>query len=163
MSDYAFMRSGIGTEDVTITDPDIERRCAAIILSLMEKIMQTAEAYCSASKRDTITPMDMVFASRYCCKTFMESDGLEERVDHFDQAIREEEDNSDDEWDDSDEEVTDVPDGTFARCPMGVSKLTDDINDSYDGWDEWVPQDGIQRCLKVSTERAEERFKQLFD
>ena len=109
-----------------------------IILPVMERSMVLAGVYCKACGRDTILPEDMEYATKYCAMYTVGQDIGTLFPDLYD----------DEESDEEDVREVDPED-----CPPFVRYTGDDerinlMNQAYDHWESWVPQNPTERMLK---------------
>lgn len=73
MSDYSFMRSGIGGPSEN-SNEDFHMKLMCLLKILVEKSIEIAADYCEHAKRDTVTGMDMVYALKYQAHEFLTAD-----------------------------------------------------------------------------------------
>jgi len=109
-----------------------------ILLPVLERGTLLAAEYSKACGRDTLLPGDIEYAMKYCA---MHTVGVS--IGPLFPEIYEDEE-------DSDEEMEVVPPG---ECPEFVRYSGDDanflqVNDAYDQWDAWVPQNPTEEMLK---------------
>jgi hypothetical protein len=109
-----------------------------IMLPVMEQSMILAGAYSKACGRNTILPEDMEYAMKYCA---MHTVG--QHIGSLAPEIYEDED--------SDEE--DIEEVADEDCPPFVRYTGDDptftkVNEAFDRWDSWSPQNPTEQMLK---------------
>lgn len=111
-----------------------------IVTPVLEKSMVLACEYSKACGRDILLPEDIEYASKYCAMyTVGEDIG----------SIFPEIYNDQDEEDEEDEikEVDDADCPPFARY-SGTEERFKRINEAYDRWDSWQPQNPTEVMLK---------------
>jgi hypothetical protein len=116
-----------------------------LILPVMESAMIYAADYSKACKRTYVHSMDMKYGLRYAARHV-----TGKKVGSFFPEIYEEESESDDEERD-DVEVVEEEEDDFTRY-TGPEQLFNDINEAYDTWDDWVPENPIEKMLKESVD-----------
>jgi len=108
-----------------------------ILTPVMERATILAAEYSKACGRDTLLPEDMEYAMKYCAMyTVGQTTGT-----MFPDIYQEEE---------SDEEMEVVSDDecpTFERY-SGNDQTFLQMNEAYDRWDAWVPQNPTEHMLK---------------
>jgi len=122
-----------------------------ILLPVMEQSMILAAEYSKACGRDTLLPEDMEYAMKYSAMyTVGQTVGS-----MFPEIYQEEEEESDEEYDEesdeeSDEEMEvvspeDCP--PFERYSGNDTKFLQ-MNEAYDRWESWTPQNPTEHMLK---------------
>ena len=112
-----------------------------ILLPVMEKGMLFAAEYSKACGRDTLLSEDVEYAIKYCAMYTVGQDiGT-----LFPEMYDEEESGSDDE--DPIEEVAEEDCPPFERY-SGQEERFILMNQAYDQWESWVPQNPTERMLK---------------
>jgi hypothetical protein len=109
-----------------------------ILTPVMERATILAAEYSKACGRDVLIPEDIEYAMKYCA---MHTVGLS--IGTLFPEIYEDDEDSDEEVDVVSEE----------ECPEFVRYSGEDpkflnINDAYDQWGEWVPQNPTEELLK---------------
>lgn len=109
----------------------------SIIQPVIEKSALLAAEYCKACGRDVILSEDMEYAMKYCA---MNTVG--QTIGSIIPDIYDEEE--------SDEEVEEVDP---EDCPPFVRYSGSDpdfiqVNEAYDRWDSWIPQNPTEKLLK---------------
>ena len=109
-----------------------------ILLPVIERGTLLAAEYSKACGRDTLLPEDMEYALKYCVMYTVGS-----TIGPMFPEIYEDEE-------DSDEEMEIV---SIEECPpfvrySGADETFIQVNDAYDHWDEWVPQNPTEIMLK---------------
>ena len=112
-----------------------------ILLPVFERGVILAAEYSKACGRDTLLPEDMEYAMKYCAMyTVGQTTGT-----MFPDIYQEEDSESE-----SDEEMEVVSDDecpTFERY-SGNDQTFLQMNEAYDRWDTWVPQNPTEHMLK---------------
>jgi|TARA_B110000259_G_scaffold185610_1_gene235012 hypothetical protein len=131
------MQSGFGIEGDMMTENYIEVM-TNILLPVIERGTLLAAEYSKACGRDTLLPEDMEYALKYCVMYTVGS-----TIGPMFPEIYEDEE-------DSDEEMEIV---SIEECPpfvrySGADETFIQVNDAYDHWDEWVPQNPTEIMLK---------------
>jgi hypothetical protein len=109
-----------------------------IVQPVIEKSTLLAAEYCKACGRDVILSEDMEYAMKYCA---MNTVG--KTIGSIMPEIYDEEE-SDEEGEESDEEG-ELPD--FVRY-SGPDQGFIQVNEAFDRWDNWVPQNPTEQMLK---------------
>lgn len=153
MSDFTFMRAGVGPSNLVLRR-DIEAQMASLVCSLLEKSLQTAAEYCKAGMRTVITEHDLVYALRYEASVFLDSDDMDERIRQFYSALRSNETHDEGE---EDEEESEVEEESHDFC-----EASDDdpkaaaVNRVNRAWASYAPADPIKQVLKASIDNTVE-------
>jgi len=109
-----------------------------ILLPVMEKGMLFAVEYSKACGRDVVLPEDMEYAIKYCAMYTVGQDIGTLFPDIYDEEESDEDD------------IEDVPD---EDCPPFERYTGDDerfiiMNQAYDRWESWIPQNPTEQMLK---------------
>jgi hypothetical protein len=109
-----------------------------ILLPVMEKGMLFAVEYSKACGRDVVLPEDMEYAIKYCAMYTVGQDIGTLFPDIYDEEESDEDD------------IEDVAD---EDCPPFERYTGDDerfiiMNQAYDRWDSWIPQNPTEQMLK---------------
>ena len=111
-----------------------------IVTPVLEKSMVLACEYSKACGRDIVLPEDIEYASKYCAMyTVGEDIGT-----IFPEIYNEDEE---DDEDDSIEEVDEQDCPPFVRY-SGTEERFRRINEAYDRWESWQPQNPTEVMLK---------------
>jgi hypothetical protein len=110
-----------------------------IIQPVMEKAMILAAEYSKACGRDTILPEDMEYAMKYCAMNTVGETIGSIMPEIYDEELSDE----DEELEEIDPE--DCPD--FVRY-SGTDPNFIMVNEAFDRWDNWVPQNPTEQMLK---------------
>lgn len=109
-----------------------------IVTPVLEKSMVLACEYSKACGRDIVLPEDIEYASKYCAMYTVGEDI---------ETIFPEIYNEDEDEDDPIEEVDEQDCPPFVRY-SGTEERFKHINEAYDRWDSWQPQNPIEVMLK---------------
>jgi len=109
-----------------------------ILLPVMEKGMLFAVEYSKACGRDVVLPEDMEYAIKYCAMYTVGQDIGTLFPDIYDEEESDEDD------------IEDVAD---EDCPPFERYTGDDerfiiMNQAYDRWESWIPQNPTEQMLK---------------
>jgi len=104
----------------------------------MEKSMLFASEYSKACGRDTVLPEDLEYAIKYCAMYTVGQD-----IGTLFPDLYNEEDSDEDDI----EEVDDENCPPFERY-IGTDERFILMNQAYDRWDSWVPQNPTEQMLK---------------
>ncbi len=110
-----------------------------IVTPVLEKSMVLACEYSKACGRDIVLPEDIEYASRYCAMYTVGND----IGSIFPEIYNDQDDDEEDEI----EEVDDADCPPFTRYSGGDLKFIH-INEAYDKWDSWQPQNPSEVMLK---------------
>ena len=133
------MQTGFGNGDDGIMNQYIETM-TNLLIPVMERSTILAAEYSRACGRDTLLPEDMEYAMKYCAMYTVGQDV----GSLFPEIYDEEED------EDEDEEMSII---APEECPQFERYTGSDptflrINEAYDIWDEWQPQNPTEQMLK---------------
>jgi len=135
------MQSGFGDAGDRMAEQYIETM-TNILLPVFEKGTLLAAEYCKACGRDTLLSEDMEYAMKYCAMNAV-GETVGTMFPELYEDVCEDSDESDDEM-----EVVDANEcPTFQRY-SGVDPQFIQINEAYDRWDSWVPQNPTEQMLK---------------
>lgn len=133
------MQTGFGDDSSAMSERYIAGMMD-ILLPVMEKSMIFAAEYCKACGRDTLLPEDIEYATKYCAMYTVGQDiGT-----LFPELYNEEE---------LDEDGDEIEEISQEECPEFVRYSGTDerfilMNQAYDRWDSWVPQNPTEQLLK---------------
>ena len=163
MSDYSFMKTGLGGGSVqtpTISNTELEN--IEILLSLfMTNGIDNAAKYVAYCKRKGVTVMDISLGLKYEVFEFLKRKNLmndiqkeTEEYKKFKEELDEEE--SDDDVEDEDDNSHIIPDEEVEPFSRIKPEYIDDSNrefiekmhDYYDTWDSWEPDTPFNKILK---------------
>ena len=116
-----------------------------IVQPVIEKSTLLAAEYCKACGRDTLLSEDMEYAMKYCAMNTVGKTIGSIMPEIYDEEESDEEgEESDEEGEESDEEG-ELPD--FVRY-SGPDPGFIQVNEAFDRWDSWVPQNPTEQMLK---------------
>lgn len=107
-----------------------------IIQPVMEQSVVLAAEYSKACGRDVVLPEDMEYALKYCAMNL-----VGRTIGSIAPEVYETDDDSED------EEVDEEDCPQFERYSGDDPKYLS-INDAYDGWNDWIPQNPTEQLLK---------------
>jgi len=133
------MQTGFGDAGDRMAEQYMETM-TNILLPVLEQAVVLAAEYSKACGRDTLLPEDMEYAMKYCAM-YTVGQATGSMFPEIYQGDEEEE---------SDEEMEVVSDD---ECPSferysGNDTTFIQINDAYDRWDSWEPQNPTEHMLK---------------
>ena len=135
------MQTGFGDGGDRMFDQYIETM-TNILLPVMEKATLLSAEYAKACGRDVIVPEDMEYAMKYCAMNAV-GETVGSMFPDLYEEVCEDEENSEEEMD-----VVDV-----SECPAFERYSGSDpkfilVNEAYDRWDSWEPQNPTEQMLK---------------
>ena len=114
-----------------------------LLLPVMERSTVLAAEYSKACGRDTLLPEDMEYAMKYCVMyTVGQTVGS-----MFPEIYQEDEEESDEESDEEMEIVSPEDCPSFERYSGNDTTFTQ-MNEAYDRWESWTPQNPTEHMLK---------------
>jgi len=133
------MQSGFGDAGDRMAEQYIETM-TNILLPVFEKGTLLAAEYCKACGRDTLLSEDMEYAMKYCAMNAVGQTIGSMFPDLYEDVCE-----------DSEEDEMEVVDAT--ECPAferynGSDPKFIQVNEAYDRWDSWVPQNPTEQMLK---------------
>ena len=133
------MQTGFGDAGDRMAEQYMETM-TNILVPVLEQAVVLAAEYSKACGRDTLLPEDMEYAMKYCAM-YTVGQATGSMFPEIYQGDEEEE---------SDEEMEVVSDD---ECPSferysGNDTTFIQINDAYDRWDSWEPQNPTEHMLK---------------
>ena len=134
------MQTGFGNGGGEQMAEEYVKSMIDILLPVLEKSMLFASEYSKACRRDIVLPEDMEYATKYCAMYTVGQDTGTLLPDLYDE---EESDEDEDDIEEVDEE--DCP--PFERY-TGVDERFILMNQAYDRWDSWIPQNPTEQMLK---------------
>lgn len=132
------MRTGLGDDSGVLMQSYI-KSMIDIFQPVMEQSVILAAEYCNACGRDVVLSEDIEYATKYCAMHLVGRAIGTIAPDVYDSESESESDDL--------EEVAEEDCPTFVRYSGDDPKYTC-INDAYDGWDDWVPQNLSEQLLK---------------
>lgn len=133
------MQTGFGFESDNMAEQYITTMMN-IVRPVLEKSMVLACEYAKVCGRDIVLPEDIEYASKYCAMYTVGQD-----IGSIFPEIYNDQD--EDEEEDEIEEVDDADCPPFARY-SGTEERFKRINEAYDRWDSWQPQNPTEVMLK---------------
>ena len=133
------MQTGFGFESDNMAEQYITTMMN-IVTPVLEKSMVLACEYAKVCGRDIVLPEDIEYASKYCAMYTVGED-----IGSIFPEIYNDQDEDDEE--DEIEEVDDADCPPFARY-SGTEERFKRINEAYDRWDSWQPQNPTEVMLK---------------
>lgn len=161
MSDYSFMKSGLGSPGVqspAISEVELEN--IEILLSLfMTNGIDNAAKYVAHCKRNGVTVMDISLGLKYEVFEFLKRKNLMNDIQKETEEYRKfkeelsDEDESDEEEDEDSAVVPDEEVEPFSRIkPEYIDDSNRDfvnkMHEYYDTWDSWEPDTPFNKILK---------------
>jgi len=167
MSDYSFMKSGLGNSSVSkpsLTIEDIEN--IEILLSLfISNAITTASKYVTHCGRNGVSKLDIQYALKYEVFEFLNRttilDDIKQATEDYHQYI-ESLDSSDEEQDEDELNSIIIPDDKideFKRIDLSLidndnKDFIDKIHKHYDNWNEWIPDTPLNKILKNAIDKT---------
>lgn len=133
------MQTGFGFESDYMAEQYITTMMN-IVRPVLEKSMVLACEYAKVCGRDIVLPEDIEYASKYCAMYTVGED-----IGSIFPEIYNDQDEEDEE--DEIEEVDDADCPPFARY-SGTEERFKRINEAYDRWNSWQPQNPTEVMLK---------------
>jgi hypothetical protein len=134
------MQSGFGEGGDRMLEQYIETM-TNILLPVMEKSTLLAAEYAKACGRDTIVSEDMEYAMKYCAMYKVGESIGSTMPEIYEEELTEEEMEEGEE----DVDAEDCPD--FVRY-SGTNQTLLQVNEAFDRWDRWQPQNPTEQMLK---------------
>ena len=140
------MQTGFGDGGDGLVNQYIETM-TNLLIPVMERSTVLAAEYSRACGRDTLLPEDMEYAMKYCAMYTVGQDVGSLFPDIYDEDEDEEED----------EEMSII---APEECPPFERYTGSDptflrMNEAYDRWDEWQPQNPTEQMLKNAIDSNE--------
>lgn len=164
MSDYSFMRSGVGSAYVEANSSRAEelqqmQQVMAVMKVLMEDCLITAGRFASLCGRKQITGEDTIRALKYEAHEFFKRDGLESR--YFESLAEEEKhtyESSDEEEEEDDEPPEEQPEPYSERFVKGSQAdaiFHGQMLAYHREWDGWEPDDPLIAAIKAAIDKSQ--------
>lgn len=139
------MRSGFGDTGDNMVDQYIETM-TNILIPVLEKSTKFAVEYSKACGRDVLLPEDWEYAIKYCAMYTVGEDIGPMFPEIYDQC------------ESDDEEIPTVPP---EECPpferyTGQEQLFVQMNEAFDRWSNWIPQNPTEEMLKNAIDSNEQ-------
>ena len=116
----------------------VEEAAMDLMLPVMESAIVLASHYTKKCNRETVTPMDMNYAMKFCARNI-----LGKHIGTMYPEVYEEEDEEDEEYD----VIDDTDETPFSRY-SGDDELMNKVNECWDTWALWMPQTPAENMLK---------------
>ena len=134
------MQTGFGNGGGEQMAEEYVKSMIDILLPVLEKSMLFASEYSKACRRDIVLPEDMEYAIKYCAMYTVGQDIGTLFPDLYDEE-------------ESDEDEDDIEEVDEEDCPPFERYTGDDerfilMNQAYDRWDSWIPQNPTEQMLK---------------
>lgn len=159
MSDFSFMRSGLGDgEPSNNVSPDFMRMVVSLMALLCEEALGTAATFAKACGRKQVTPEDTILALKYESHFFWDKDIDDRFMERLSIEREHTYETDDDESDESDDETAETADEDEVFTDAFVSgdrELYDRVLDVAARWDTWNPDDVAKRMLKSAIDKTE--------
>ena len=165
MSDYSFMKSGLGNNSVSkpsLSTEDIEN--IEILLSLfISNAITTASKYVTHCGRNGVSKEDIQYALKYEVFEFLNRstmlDDIKQATEDYHQYI-ESLDISDEDEDELNSII--IPDDEvdeFKRIDLDLiddtnKEFIDKIHTHYDNWESWIPDTPLNKILKNAIDKT---------
>jgi hypothetical protein len=157
------MKSGLlGNADTTAMDPVEELKIMSLIMTFLEYAMKNANEYVNIMGRNGITTKDLEYAMKNEVFAFLTRNQAEiqEKTAEYFEDISQDYHQSSDEESDSDEmdldefTIDDSELEEFTRYTGNTDELCIQMNESYDRWNDWVPENDFETSLKQSIDNT---------
>jgi len=138
------MRTGLGEDSGSLMESYI-KNMIDIIQPVMEQSVILAAEYSKACGRDVVLSEDMEYAMKYCVMNL-----VGRTIGSIAPEVYELDTESGDDLEEVEEE----------DCPQFERYSGDDpqyilVNEAYDGWNEWIPQNPTEQLLKNTIDSNE--------
>ena len=170
MSDYSFMKSGLGSGNEpsknTLSTNDIEH--IEILLSLfISNAITNASKYVTHCGRNGVSKIDINYALKYEVFEFLNNkninDDIQKATEDYNDYLEELEEELDDANNSDTEESFIIPDEEVDEFAQINPELICDDNREfiekfhkhYDTWDSWEPESPLDKILKNSINKIE--------
>lgn len=168
MSDYSFMRSGTLNQPGREIDVNMMHNLVALVKTLMEDAVKSAEKFVTACGRKQIQDKDIAMALKYETHEFLlQGDSLESK---FAVNLEEEKNHTYETDEESEEEESeggggeeDEEDGEEKYEEYSVELKSDDVElvelhrkflKYHEEWDDWEPTDPVSIFMKSSVNKT---------
>lgn len=169
MSDYSFMKSGVtSASSVGTIDVDMMHKLVALVKTLMQDAVNSAEQFVKACGRSMIQDKDISMALKYETHHFLlQGDSLdkkfqtnlEEEKNHT-YDTEEEETSDEDEEEEEEEESEDVVEEneeytmSLKSNDAKLIELHKKFMKYHNEWDDWAPDDPVSIFLKNAVDKT---------
>ena len=159
--DFSFMKSGLlGNVDTTTMGPMEELKLMSLIMTFLEYAMKNANEYVNKIGRNGITTKDLEYAMKNEVFAFLtrNQNEIQEKTAEYFEDISQDQD-SDEEYESDEMELDEftIDDSEledFTRYTGNTNELCIQMNESYDRWDEWTPENDFETSLKLSIDNT---------
>lgn len=164
MSDYSFMKSGVTpASSVSTIDVDMLHKLVALVKTLMQDALNSAEQFVKACGRSMIQDKDISMALKYETHHFLlQGDSLDKK---FQTNLEEEKNHTYDTEDEetSDEEEESENEGVVEDEEYTMSLKSNDAKliemhekfiKYHNEWDSWEPDDPVSIFLKNAVDKT---------
>ena len=164
--DFSFMKSGLlGNADTTAMDPMEELKIMSLIMTFLEYAMKNANEYVNKMGRNGITTKDLEYAMKnevFAFLTRNQAEIQEKTAEYFEDISQDQDTNassSDEEYESDEMELDEftIDDSEledFTRYTGNTDELCLQMNESYDRWDDWTPENDFETSLKHSIDNT---------
>ena len=169
MSDYSFMKSGLGNPNETtssIANIDVEN--IEILLSLfITNAISTASKYVTYCNRNGVSKIDINYALKYEVFEFLNNkninDDIQKATEDYHAYLEELDEEESDDASNAEDESFIIPDeevDEFARIDPelmcdGNREFIEKFHKHYDNWDSWDPESPLDKILKNAINKIE--------
>tara|TARA_Y100001936_G_scaffold112836_1_gene110833 strand:- start:499 stop:1014 length:516 start_codon:yes stop_codon:yes gene_type:complete len=163
MSDYSFMKSGRSVESSGDMDVDTMHKLVALVKTLMEDALKSAEQFVYACGRTVIQDRDITMALKYETHEFLlqgESldskfqKNLQDEMNHT-YETDDDEDSSDDEWGENEgEDEKETYTLSLKSNDPKLMELHGKFMKYHDEWPTWDPEDPISKFMKNAVDKT---------
>lgn len=159
MSDYSFLRTGLGAGGAGEAEGELTKRLVSLCVALVAKAGETAAVYAVHAGRQTVTRDDVTLALQYQSKTFFD-EVTEEEVMEAREEVNAAYDASSTSGEDEEEAVETAEEEQLEWTKSGCTcKICAGMNDASETWDDWEPEDEVLLYLKRMTNKYMESSK----
>jgi len=168
MSDYSFMKSGLtrpGQKTSTEIDVNMMQNLVALVKTLMEDAVKSAEKFVTACGRNQIQDRDIAMALKYETHEFLQQGdsleskfavNLEEEKHHTYETDEDSEEESEGEEFEGEEESEDEEEysSELKSDDAELIEIHKKFLKYHEEWDDWQPTDPILMFMKSSVNKT---------
>lgn len=163
MSDYSFMRSGTLNQQDRGIDVNMMHNLVALVKTLMEDAVKSAEKFVTACGRKQIQDKDIAMALKYETHEFLlQGDSLEskfavnleEEKNHTYETDEESEESEGEEDGEEDEEEDEEYSVELKSDDVELVELHRKFLKYHEEWDDWEPTDPVSIFMKSSVNKT---------
>ena len=160
--DFTFMKTGFDTLENSGLDisKGFQDKVMALLLTLIEKSLQTASQYVKLARRNGVTSDDFLRCLQYESSRFLDTDDLDETIRMYYQELSQLEESDEEMEDETGEEPTEGLETTDPKDPIdpfvesdSTDTLTQEIHRVHRNWESYRPDDVVKRILKNAIDR----------